>query len=171
MNGIELIHHYFEVDNPWGPWKFVKKYGREMKWQPVSSLKLGRMKECYHNAYHLAAKEGYAYCEGQAIGYANFPQHHAWCLDPKSGYVIDPTWPQSYEGEVPYYYGVALSVQFVKKMRDREQYCMLDHGNGRCPLNEHPIAEWKYNGPLAVAHPARSTFDAFRRFSCPGSCP
>jgi hypothetical protein len=75
-------------------------------------------------------------CEGQAIGYANLPQHHAWCLDPKNGFVIDPNWPQPDEGEVLYYYGVALSVKSVKKMREREQFCMLDNGSGRCVLDD-----------------------------------
>ncbi len=150
MSGIELIQHFLKVDNAGGPWKFLAAHGTLMTWQPLpSTVKLGPMKECFQNALNLSLKEGYAYCEGLAVD-NDYAQHHAWCLDPKSGHVIEPTWPQPFENVTPYYFGVALDLEFVKKMAKAGRDCMLDNGSGRCPLNNYPISDWKYVTPAAT---------------------
>jgi hypothetical protein len=106
---------------------------------------------CFHNAYNLAAKQGLAYCEGLALGYANYPYHHAWCLDAESGYVLDSTWPEPVEGEVRYYYGIPFALTFVTKLRKKEQFSMLDGGSGTCPIISYSHAEWKYQAPACLA--------------------
>lgn len=74
-------------------------FPRKAAYQPV----LGRLGECYVNAYYLAMNQGLHYTEGMAIhGKVGFPMDHAWCVD-DAGQVYDPTWDNGQD-----YFGVAF---------------------------------------------------------------
>ena len=64
-------------------------------------------KECFSNAACYAQSYGLLYAEGYAD--AIIPTHHAWCVDPWSWKVIDPTWYQHDHCEEATYFGVLLS--------------------------------------------------------------
>ena len=88
---------------------FILHNGREMQVNPtVKTLRRGKMKECFKNAYELALHEGLIYCEGYALSI--IPTLHAWCID-KDGNVIDPTWTDGKE-----YFGIPFDLEIVSKI-------------------------------------------------------
>ena len=69
-----------------------------------------RKKECFRNAYYLATDNQLIYCEGFAIN-DSIPCNHAWCVDPKTNKVVDPTWKEL----DCVYYGIKFDMEYVGK--------------------------------------------------------
>ena len=96
-------------------YELVLKYGQHFKPQPLPKhIRRGKMGDCYMNAFRISGPpkfggKGLIYCEGYATsGLAVI--EHAWCVDPKTGCVIDPTWTDGTE-----YFGVPFDHIFVCK--------------------------------------------------------
>jgi hypothetical protein len=49
----------------------------------------GELKQRFRNAAHLALDTDLVYVEGYALSL--IPVEHAWCVDPATGVVVDPT--------------------------------------------------------------------------------
>lgn len=69
------------------------------------------MKQCYPNCAQYALRHDLLYCEG--IASSVIPVNHAWCYDPDTRLVHDPTWwplDHHHDGkhDAPTYYGVAI---------------------------------------------------------------
>ena len=99
------------------------------KWsQPHEQLP---RKECYANAARYAQEHDYLYAEGLAMGI--IPVHHAWCVDPFTGLVHDPTWWQfdwhHDDGRAPTYFGVLLSAADLWRYIGQTGYHSLFDGN------------------------------------------
>lgn len=96
-------------------YELVLKYGQHFKPQPLPKhIRRGKMGDCYMNAFRISgppkfAGQGLIYCEGYATS-GPFVIEHAWCVDPKTGCVIDPTWANGTE-----YFGVPFDFTFVCK--------------------------------------------------------
>jgi hypothetical protein len=94
-----LAHSSFEA--------MILARGRVFRPAPLPArYERGEMRECYRNAYRLAAShprlmyvEGFAARPGVPIAVA-----HAWCVRP-GGWVVDPTWPDSEDCE---YRGIVI---------------------------------------------------------------
>jgi hypothetical protein len=66
-------------------------------------------RQSFRNAFKLAEAHSLVYCEGYALNLV--PTVHAWCWNPKTGQVIDPTWGTAGEA----YFGVRLSLEFARE--------------------------------------------------------
>jgi hypothetical protein len=91
----------------------VRRHGQFYTPQPLpKKYKMGKIKECYSNAYRLSQKHGLQYVEGLAFpDFMNIPIEHAWCVD-SDGNVIDNTW--KIPGTV--YYGIPFEDDFISRV-------------------------------------------------------
>ena len=88
---------------------FILHEGRFWTPSPLpSKIPKGKAKQCFNNAHDLALKRGLTYVEGYAMRI--IPIEHAWCVDPKTGEVIDNTWS---DPETASYFGVPFKTDFV----------------------------------------------------------
>ena len=100
---------YFSIED------FLLSNGRHMpNGKLPKGLKRGKMKERFLNAFYLAEKKGYTYCEGFAFSVA-FPMYHAWCM--YKGKVVDPTWTDG-----KYYFGVEIPLEQVIRIMFKSKY-------------------------------------------------
>lgn len=72
-------------------------------------------KQCFMNAYKLADRKGLVYVEGLATHI--IPTEHAWCLDPASGRIIDPTWSDTGLD----YFGVPIPMEVLHRIMLRTE--------------------------------------------------
>ena len=92
---------------------FVLRHGVEGTWWPLpDDVTRARAKECYQNAFQLATRypKRFVYCEGYACNI--IPVAHAWCIDRKTGAVVDPTWSDCDDAT---YFGVPFSWEYVMR--------------------------------------------------------
>lgn len=84
---------------------------------------LGRLGDCYPNAFNLAILSRLHYVEGYAIaGDIGLPLQHAWCVD-DAGQVFDPTWADGHT-----YFGMAFKRhKLAPLMRHSGKICILDN--------------------------------------------
>ena len=102
------------------PLGLLKEYGREYG-ERRAWRKMYKIKQCYRNAYMLACKRGWTYCEGYATRYIS--TEHAWCID-NDGRVVDPTWSDKlHTGETvtPDYFGIAFDWEFHQEIMLKTQ--------------------------------------------------
>lgn len=83
------------------PMEFLLQHGRQFAPGPRMRRRR-KAKRCFQNACHFARERGLVYVEGIASRY--IPTEHAWCLDPATDTIIDPTW--GHEGQD--YFGVPI---------------------------------------------------------------
>jgi len=88
----------------------------------------GVRKHCYRYAM-LASLEhdNLVYCEGIASSAScGVPLPHAWCVDKKTGLVVDPTWKRKYKGNG--YVGIPMQRSFVSAiLLHTKVYGILDN--------------------------------------------
>lgn len=93
----------------------------------------GRKRECFTNAFHLAHQHPrrYIYVEGYAVAHQiPLPLLHAWCVERRTGLVVDPTWADGVE-----YYGIPLKLGYVwKTLAAKGTYSVLDNQEQSWPL-------------------------------------
>jgi hypothetical protein len=108
---------------------FILKHGRKFSTGPRSFPRWGKLKECFKNALEAATLHGFVYCEGYASGV--IPVLHAWCVDPKTGLVVDPTWENGTE-----YFGVPFQHSYVLDFVDRHQVydSLIENYRDKWPL-------------------------------------
>lgn len=116
-------------------YEFVLRYGRPFENQKLPSKYLhGFPRQCYQNAYLLAARHNLIYVEGYASGpeVHDIPIAHAWCCEPYSNLVIDCTTTLSE------YYGVRFQWEYVRnhwrRMRQIQCSPLIDNWRLRFPL-------------------------------------
>ncbi len=111
---------------------FLLKHGT---WQRGNALcdkyKTQSMGYCFENAWKIEKKhkleywEGYAWCPS-VTGEVFY--HHAWCVDPASGEIIDVTWSDS---ATCLYRGVHIPTSKLQEIIGRSRvYGALDRGHG-----------------------------------------
>jgi len=124
---VQTLSRFF-VDNPAGKayYEWVLSKGEEFEQDPCSpkcrdimhevcSGERFKVKECYYNAWRLAAagkRNGVRYYEGWGSGI--IPTEHAWAV--ADGTVLDPTWKKIMGRETISYFGIELPIQWVTKM-------------------------------------------------------
>lgn len=91
---------------------FIMQHGREWPTTSKSFPRWGEFKECFKNALEAAMLHDLVYCEGYA--FSVIPTLHAWCIDPKTKTVIDPTWEKGTQ-----YFGVPFRTKYVLEFTDR----------------------------------------------------
>ena len=120
---------------------FVFQNGRSFTNHSKKTIKRGKMKECFMNAYRLAESSGFIYVEGFAISSIGFPVLHAWCIDSNDN-VYDPTWSDGKE-----YFGVPFKIEYVlKTMLKRKSYGVIDNFECRFPLISGVDKDFKKGG-------------------------
>lgn len=78
----------------------------------------GEVKECFYNAFMLTLSHPHlVYTEGYAMA-GFFPVNHAWCTDPETGRIIDPTWVNLDHSGPFVYWGLPFSRAFMQKALD-----------------------------------------------------
>lgn len=127
--------------------QFLREAGIPRRGSPLpSKMRRGPMRYCFQNSGDAAWRHGLLYCEGLAR-HPDVPMevHHAWCLDPKTGRVVDPTWKKPEECT---YLGIAVTLPTLAACQlDCGHYALLDHGRGfeagiaRRLLEDQPKAE------------------------------
>jgi len=110
------------------------EYGQYFEPGPLPpGIRKGRPKDCYANAYKISGPEqfggkGLVYCEGMALTqFSDGTSHefeHAWCVDPKTGTVIDPTL------QAAEYFGIPFDSKYVSKTIARKDTYSVFIGNG-----------------------------------------
>ena len=104
---------------------FLLKHGREWPWAPLPTrVNFGVAKACFHNALTLAIRRPttVVYAEGWAM--AIIPIRHAWCVDIKTGRVVEPT----LRDPASEYFGVAFDLSFVHRIIWQQGYFgVLEH--------------------------------------------
>jgi hypothetical protein len=116
---------------------FIKNNGKEYS-ESIPAQKMGRVKQCYMNAYRLADRDpSLTYVEGVAMNASvPFPLEHAWVVN-QQGQVIDPTWS---DGKA--YFGVPFSNDYMHKVALRSGvYGIISHTNK--PLLQGKDEDWK----------------------------
>lgn len=120
---------------------FVLSHGRPYQWQPLPKMyQGGQFRCCFRNAFDAAERHGLVYVEGYALSEG---EHiHAWCAEPDSDLVIDPTWER---GEA--YFGVAFDLGFVARtLKSRGAYGVLDNWEEGSPVLTLRPEEWTFKG-------------------------
>ena len=112
-------------------YELIEKHGRFFEPAELpAGMKSGKVKECYRNASQLAINypDKYTYVEGVSLS-SNlpFPINHAFCIDNKTGKVVDPTWSAKNKLTVGQsYYGIAFSEKYLNQTLLRtEVYGMI----------------------------------------------
>lgn len=114
---------------------FILRHGRDFQITKKSFPKLGKMKQCFMNAYKLADRDHtLTYVEGFANGI--IPVHHAWCVD-RHDNVVDPTWRDGQD-----YFGVPFQLRaVVEGILRREAYgSLIDDWEAGWPLLTGKVA-------------------------------
>jgi hypothetical protein len=103
-----------------------------------------QMGQCFENAYRLARRRGLVYVEGFAARHesAFAPIHHAWCVEPGSALVIDPTW-----GYGDAYFGVSINLAY----RKAQGGCVLDNWQAGWPILQEATDESEWRGEIIPA--------------------
>jgi hypothetical protein len=114
---------------------FLAAQGTRWEGSPLpSGIKQGPAKQCFKNAWGLTLSHGFQYCEGfgwdTQIG--PLPFHHAWCLCPSSGQVIDATWAL---GQNAVYLGIDVPPQKLMEIIDKSGCFGIFHGNRRADFD------------------------------------
>lgn len=129
---------------------FVLTHGRPYEVQELpKQYRRMLLGHCYANATELARRHGLIYVEGYALAF--FPTLHAWCVEPGSDKVIDPTWEQ---GTGSAYFGVPFDWKYrdkVWKERSHECTCLLDDWYAHWPLLKEGATGWQLDETLALA--------------------
>ncbi len=98
-------------------------------------------RQCYRNAFHLALAHGFIYVEGYAISV--IPTLHAWCYDPATDRIIDPTWRYRPENE---YIGVPIKTDYMFEICSlAEQYSVIDAWTIGWPIMSDPKEKWYHD--------------------------
>ena len=111
------------------------QHGRLFQPQPLPSRYRRRPpKECFANAFKLAAQAGLGYVEGVAL-FADtaVPLPHAWCVDDDDR-VIDVTWPKPGLA----YFGLVFPLARVAKSWAEDNQSVLDDWPHRFPVLNEP---------------------------------
>jgi hypothetical protein len=93
---------------------------------------------CFQNAIELARRDDLVYVEGFAGRVGPIPLLHAWCVEPRSNFVIDPTWVEELGTT---YLGVPIRLEF----RKAQSGSVLDNWRQSYPILQSvtPEADWK----------------------------
>lgn len=123
--------------------EFVLKNGQPYENAPLPR-KYPRLvpRECYCNSVVIAAMYGLIYVEGYALGV--IPVLHAWCVEPGSNKVIDPTWTDDLRKD---YFGIPFAWSYIRKhwASAAETACLIDNWHDSWPLlKEGNTDGWKY---------------------------
>ncbi len=110
---------------------FVLDHGETMKYEGYDGEAM-EPKQCFANATKLAiGSDNLVYCEGFASGV--IPTSHAWCLDLKTGLVVDPTWVGIDEDRD--YFGIPFTNKFLlKTIHSRGMYGIIENWEEDFPL-------------------------------------
>lgn len=133
--------------------ELVRSFGLPMvKGHLPEGVEIGTPKFCYQNAAELAlANPGrFIYCEGYAMGV--IPVAHAWCVDLRTGLVVDPTWA-AIGGVGEEYLGIPFLTEFLRlSLLNREVYGILENWEEGFPLLKAPLAhepeKWLFSDRL-----------------------
>lgn len=92
--------------------KFLRVRGERMSGARLPDhVRVGAPRMCTRNAWEAVIRYRYQYWEGYGwipeLGF--FPFYHAWCVDPETKRVVDPTWHDAPEA-------VYLGVQVAAKL-------------------------------------------------------
>ena len=102
------------------------------------------IKQCFRNAWHLSMKHPeLVYCEGYAL--SMIPVLHAWCWDPVTDTVLDPTWTGDRQGVA--YIGVPFRLSYVTEtIKKRGYFGVIDNPEDKFALvrGEHKPSEFMY---------------------------
>jgi hypothetical protein len=146
--GLELIRTQLPHKPPsmayrWS-YDFVLRHGVFFPVQRFpSGISRGASKQCFGNAFILAATRGFRYIEGYALGlHSPLPTLHAWNID-NFGVLIDNTWLNTGLS----YMGVEFSVERANDAIWDGDSCVLDDFNRQWPLFQE---EWKGESPDAT---------------------
>lgn len=120
---------------------FILNHGTNMAdIMPVPKSRMGKIKECYSNATHLAISDPrYVYCEGYAIGIIPVP--HAWCLveHGHKWFVWDNTWREPGDE----YYGVPITTDYLRHaVIKSKHYGCIDSWNTHWPMLKSDPDRW-----------------------------
>ncbi len=120
---------------------FVLREGRE--YEPsrlsLSSFAPGRPGRCFENAAQIASENpSLVYVQGFAWNVV--PCEHAWCVD-EQGRVVDPTWGHQTDWHQLRYFGVALRIEFVRRMQKGGCYSVFE-GEDHAVLKTTTPREW-----------------------------
>lgn len=111
----------------------VKRHGKQFTAQPLpEEYGLMEAKNCYNNAFILAAANPeLTYVEGYAYS-GILPIHHAWVVDAE-GRVIDPTWIDPVNCT---YFGVGFKTAHLRKLVNKRGFnpTMFDDYDRSWPL-------------------------------------
>lgn len=106
---------------------------------------VGKMGECYRNAWMLAQLKDLHYCEGYAVsGMLKLPLEHAWCVDDE-GKVYDPTWLSGSD-----YFGVAFEDEVVSVVQVKAQHYGLLGNLWRTPWPAAEVRAKVFEGIRAI---------------------
>lgn len=125
----------------------------EAEWFAPATLapELGPDRDCWENARALAAThDSLLYAEGVAasVGTESYPAEHAWCVDARTGHVIETTWRTP--GSV--YLGFVISPQWVSQFP--ASVLQVTGGMGRQLFIEGLPEGWALRG---LGHPNSRT--------------
>lgn len=143
---------------------FLLKHGT---WQSGNELRdkyeLLRQGFCFENAWKIARKhkldywEGYCWCPSET-GEVFF--HHAWCVDPASGEIVDVTWSDS---QKCLYRGVHIPTSKLQDIVGGSQiFSALDRGRGLETATVKALFGWRPRTLETQRAPARSFRDHLR---------
>jgi hypothetical protein len=121
------------------PEELVLLHGRRYTPQPFPKVyRRGIPQACFENAYRLALNKSVFYVEGFAARCGPIPVLHAWCVEPESSLVLDPTWVEE-PGMA--YFGVPIRLEF----RKTQGGSVLDNWRESYPILQSATAkgDWK----------------------------
>jgi hypothetical protein len=113
---VEAIKQYADAYSRLGQAKSqyseILKWGREFPAAPLPEyVERGTPRECFQNCLNIADDANLIYCEGFAIRPSlGMLIHHAWCIDPDTEEVVDPTWERPEECK---YFGIDLQMSWM----------------------------------------------------------
>lgn len=142
LKTLRSLDRLMSKKNPqrYNSYGFVLTHGKPFIPKPLDGFYRGRPRECFRNAYLLAAEAGLIYVEGFAcyreIG---LPVHHAWCVEPGCRTAIDNTWRRIGDE----YMGIRFNLDFVVTSKTGS---VLDDWRGGFPILSGDIkkSEWAY---------------------------
>lgn len=125
LSQLAMTHAMFNGAT-WTPQQWLLDNGIRWAHSPrPKRLRQGEMKRCYQNSIELVSrgKGRYVYCEGMATHL--IPVEHAWCLDRKTGLIVDPTWNEGHD-----YIGVPIQRAYAWRVLRAGRQVVFDWEGG-----------------------------------------
>jgi hypothetical protein len=120
--------------------ELIVKEGLAFNWTPLPNhIERGEPRQCFMNAALLTRERpDLVYVEGYAVGV--IPTLHAWCVDPTTMQVIDPTWDHAIS-----YLGIPIRSEFLwETLLDRGYYGVLDNPEQRMSMLDSSLSRDAY---------------------------